>query len=181
VNGGIGYKDTGTLVATGTVLPTTVLGRLSNTNSARFMPPQPLLYSLIYRSKASRAVHEVTLPPLLRKARLHNERSRLGGLLLYASGEFMQVLEGPEPALSQLYTRIQADPRHYAVRTLVYGPIAERAFPDWRMAYAPADTKTLETITGFLPLKAAPGLAAHPTREVAQLLQDFAQGRALDD
>ncbi len=145
------------------------------------MPPQPLLYSLIYHSKASRAVHEVTLPPLLRKARLHNERRRIGGLLLYANSEFMQVLEGPEPALSQLYARIQADPRHYAVRTLAYGPIAERAFPDWRMAYAPADTKVLEKVTGFLPLKSAPGLAAHPASEVTQLLQDFARGRASDD
>jgi hypothetical protein len=145
------------------------------------MPPHPTLYSLIYRSQASRAVHEVTLPPLLRKARLHNERTRLGGLLLYANGEFMQILEGPEPALSQLYARIQADPRHYAVRTLAYGPIAERAFPDWRMAYAPTDTKALEKFTGFLPLGAAPGLAAHPAEEVTQLLHDFAQGRAHDE
>jgi Sensors of blue-light using FAD len=145
------------------------------------MPPQPRLYSLIYRSQASRAVHEVTLPPLLRKARLHNERTRIGGLLLYASGEFMQVLEGPEPALSQLYARIQADPRHYNVRTIAYGPIAERAFPDWRMAYAPTDARALEKITGFLPLKMAPGLAAHPAGELAQLLYDFAQGRAQDE
>ena len=140
-----------------------------------------MLYSLIYRSQASRALHEVTLPPLLRKARLHNERTRLGGLLLYANGEFMQVLEGPEPALSQLYARIQADPRHYAVRTLAYGPIAERAFPDWRMAYAPTDAKVLEKVVGFLPLPSAPGLAAHPSPDVARLLCDFAQGRAQDE
>ena len=145
------------------------------------MPPQPLLYSLIYRSQASRAVHEVTLPPLLRKARLHNERTRLGGLLLYANGEFMQVLEGPEPALSELYARIQADPRHYAVRTLAYGPIAERAFPDWRMAYAPADARDLEKVTGFLPLAAAPGHTPHPAVEVSQLLHSFVQGVALDE
>ncbi|GAA4037414.1 BLUF domain-containing protein [Hymenobacter glaciei] len=140
-----------------------------------------MLYTLIYRSQASRAVHEVTLPPLLRKARLHNERARLGGLLLYANGEFMQVLEGPEPALSQLYARIQADPRHYAVRTLAYGPIAERAFPDWRMAYAPADAKALEKITGFMPLKSAPGLAPHPVEDVALLLHNFVQGVAYDE
>ena len=144
------------------------------------MNPSPVLYSLIYRSKVSRAVHEVTLPPLLRKARLHNERTRLGGLLLYANGEFMQVLEGPEPALSQLYARIQADPRHYAVRTLAYGPIAERAFPGWRMAYVPTDAKALEKITGFLPLKDAPGLAIHPAAELSRLLHDFVQGHAHD-
>ena len=165
----------------GTVLPPTVLERLSHTNQASFMPPQPILYFLIYRSQASRAVHEVTLPPLLRKARLHNERTRLGGLLLYANGEFMQILEGPEPALSQLYARIQADPRHYAVRTLAYGPIAERAFPDWCMAYAPTDARELKKITGFLPLKTAPGRTPHPNEEVAQLLRSFVQDRAPDE
>lgn len=157
-----------------------MLPGLRNTIGHRPMLHFPMLYSLIYRSQASRALHEVTLPPLLRKARLHNERTRLGGLLLYANGEFMQVLEGPEPALSQLYARIQADPRHYAVRTLAYGPIAERAFPDWRMAYAPTNARALEKITGFLPLAAAPGLAPHPPAEVAQLLHHFAQGRAQD-
>ena len=145
------------------------------------MNHSPTLYSLIYRSKASRAVHEVTLPPLLRKARLHNERTHLGGLLLHANGEFMQVLEGPEPALSQLYARIQADPRHYAVRTLAYGPIAQRAFPDWRMAYVPTDAEVLEKITGFLPLKDAPGLASHPAEAVVQFLHDFVRDRAPDE
>ena len=145
------------------------------------MPPQPSLYSLIYRSQASRAVHEVTLPPLLRKARLHNEHARLGGLLLHANGEFMQVLEGPEPALSQLYARIQADPRHFAVRTLAYGPIAGRAFPDWRMAYAPADARALEKVVGFSPFKDVPGLVAHPAEDLAQRLHDFVQGRAHDE
>lgn len=172
------YRDR---AAAGTVLPRTVLCDLGYIISFLLMRYFPMLYSLIYRSQASRAVHEVTLPPLLRKARLHNERTRLGGLLLYANGEFMQVLEGPEPALSQLYARIQADPRHFAVRTLAYGPIAERAFPDWRMAYAPTDAKSLEKITGFLPLAATPGHTPHPAEKVAQLLHDFVQGVAHDE
>ncbi|NKI88905.1 hypothetical protein HBN54_001498 [Hymenobacter sp. 1B] len=60
------------------------------------MSSQPLLYSLIYRSQASRAMHEVTLPPLLRKARLHNERTRIGGLLLYSNGE-CRCSKAPSP------------------------------------------------------------------------------------
>lgn len=140
------------------------------------MTDLPALHYLIYRSQASRAVHEVTLPPLLRKARQHNQAHFLSGLLLYARHQFLQVLEGPEPALSQLYARIQADPRHFAVHTLAYGPIAERAFPDWRMAYAPADPAFIERATGFLPLAAAPGLTAHPSPELFQLLREFVAG-----
>lgn len=144
------------------------------------MPDLLPIYSLIYRSHASRAVHQVTLTALLRKARQHNQLARLGGLLLFANGQFLQVLEGPEPALSDLYARIRADSRHYDVQTLAYGPIAERAFPDWRMAYAHADGDFFEEVTGFLPLAAAPGLTAHPPPELRRLLRDFAQGVAQD-
>jgi hypothetical protein len=144
------------------------------------MSDAPLLYTLIYRSQASRAVHEVTLTSLLRKARLFNQQAHLSGLLLYAKGQFLQVLEGPEPALSALYHRIQADPRHFEVRTLAYGPIQSRAFPDWRMAYVPVNPDFLEKTTGFLSLPAVPGLAAHPSEELVRLLRDFAEGRAQD-
>ena len=144
------------------------------------MPQQPRLYSLIYRSQASPLVQEIALTALLRNARLHNERNRIGGLLLYANGEFMQVLEGPESALTELYDRIQADPRHFDVRMIAYGPIDGRSFPDWRMAYAPIDARTLREIVGFLPLKTMPGLTAHPTPEMAQTLRDFVEGVAQD-
>ena len=144
------------------------------------MLTSPALYSLVYRSHASRALHEVTLTTLLRKARLHNQSAQLSGLLLFAQSQFLQVLEGPEPALSELYARIRADPRHFEVRTLAYGPIERRVFPDWRMAYAPVDRSVLEGATGFMSLSAAPGLTAHPPEGLALLLRDFAQGRAQD-
>ena len=142
------------------------------------MSDSPSLYCLIYRSQASRAVHEVTLPPLLRTARQHNQSAQLSGLLLYANRQFWQVLEGPEPALSALYARIQADPRHFAVRTLAYGPVADRAFPDWRMAYVPSNKKLIEKAIGFLPLADVPGPAATPSAAVSQLLREFVEDTA---
>ncbi|WP_035564883.1 BLUF domain-containing protein, partial [Hymenobacter sp. IS2118] len=75
------------------------------------LAPLPL-YRLVYRSKSSVEMHEKALAGLLRQARLHNQSANLTGLLLYAQGRFLQVLEGPEPALSDLYARIKTDPRH---------------------------------------------------------------------
>ena len=144
------------------------------------MPDLNPLYCLIYRSHASRAVHEVTLLPLLRKARQYNQQANLSGLLLYANGQFLQVLEGPEPALSDLYARIQGDPRHFNVRILTYGLVAERAFPDWCMAYATTNKNLLEKVIGFMPLAAAPGLTSHPTPELRLLLREFGAGLVQD-
>ena len=140
------------------------------------MPDFPALHYLIYRSQASRAVHEVTLPPLLRKARQHNQDTAITGVLLYAKGQFLQVLEGPEPELSRLYARIKADPRHFAIRTLAYGPLAERAFPDWRMAYAPASAEFIDRASSYLNLEVAPSSAPPPSPALFQLLRDFVEG-----
>lgn len=144
------------------------------------MPNSPALYCLIYRSQAAHALHDGALAALLHKARLHNQQARLSGMLLFAKEEFLQVLEGAEPALSDLYARIRADPRHHSVRTLAYGPVEARSFPDWRMGFAMTDAAFVAQVTGFLPLVTAPGLAVRPPTAVSQLLRDFAQGRAQD-
>jgi hypothetical protein len=138
------------------------------------------LYSLVYRSRATRTFDEAALATLLQKARFHNQAAWLSGLLLHYQGQFLQVLEGTEPALSDLYGRIQADPRHHHVRTLAYGPIEARAFPDWRMGFAPANGSLLAQVVGFLPLVKAPGLATHPPAALSQLLHNFARGQAQD-
>ena len=136
--------------------------------------PDPL-FRLVYRSQATQPLAAAALVTLLENARANNQHYLLTGLLLYAEEEFMQVLEGPEPALSELYERIQADPRHYHVRTLHYAPIKKRAFPDWRMGFARPSAAAFRQATGFLPLEATPGLAAHPPRELWQQLREFAQ------
>ncbi len=135
------------------------------------------LYRLVYRSKSRVEMHEQALAALLRQARLHNQTANLTGLLLYSRGRFLQVLEGPEPALSVLYARIQTDPQHQEVELLAYGPAPARAFPDWRMGFTSNDASFFKQLTGFLPLADAPGLTAHPSEELARLLRDFAQRR----
>jgi hypothetical protein len=144
------------------------------------MPDSIPLFSLIYRSRATQAFDQAALLDLLQQCRLNNQELRLSGLLLHHKGQFLQVLEGPEPALSDLYARIQQDPRHHHVRTLAYGPIEARSFADWRMAFTPASEALLSQVTGFLPLVMAPGLTSHPPGPLGQLLYDFAHGQAQD-
>ena len=138
------------------------------------------LHHLIYRSQATALLHEADLPALLQQARSHNYQEDLSGLLLYFQGQFLQVLEGPEPALNRLYARIRADPRHHNLLTLAHGPIAARSFPDWRMGFATATADMVGQTTGSLPLLAAPGLAAHPSAALSQLLRNFAQDQPQD-
>jgi len=54
-------------------------------------------------------------------------------VLCFASGIFLQVLEGGRTAVNRLYNRIVTDPRHSDVELLAYEEIDERRFAGWAM------------------------------------------------
>ena len=63
----------------------------------------------------------------------NNPRSGVTGVLCFSDGIFLQVLEGGRTAVSALYNRIAADPRHRDVVLLSYEEIGERRFAGWAM------------------------------------------------
>lgn len=93
------------------------------------------MYHLIYSSQAREAMTLTTLVVLLMQARALNERQHVTGALVYGDGQFMQVMEGEEAVIKDLYERVAKDPRHYGVRTLAAGPITSRRFAQWSMAF----------------------------------------------
>ena len=107
------------------------------------------LYSLTYSSTAAVPFDDGDLALLLESSRVANVRTDLSGLLLYRDGRFLQVLEGPEPAVRDAIDRIGHDPRHRDVRVLVAEPIAERRFADWTMGYEPLGTSASAPPEGF--------------------------------
>ena len=118
------------------------------------------LYSLVYRSKASRACMKSPCNRCCAKpvCTISAPPQRLAALFRW---RVLQVLEGPEPALSDLYARIRPTRAtmpcaRWPTARLPSGPFPTGA---WR---TPPTTGLLERATGFLPLAAAPGLAAHP-------------------
>jgi hypothetical protein len=90
---------------------------------------------LIYVSSATRELMTRDgLADLMRTCRANNEAAGVTGLLLYAGGNIMQVLEGDRDAVETLYDKIGRDPRHkHPTRMIDFG-IKERQFADWSMA-----------------------------------------------
>ena len=58
------------------------------------------------------------------------------GALLFNSECFAQTLEGGMDEVAATFERIQCDDRHRETVILHAGPVAEREFGDWSMAYA---------------------------------------------
>lgn len=92
---------------------------------------------LIYASRPF-GFDEAALNGILLQARRCNGRDGITGALICRADLYLQLLEGPTPALDATYERIKRDDRHLEVNRLSYEPVTDRLFPDWAMRDDPA-------------------------------------------
>lgn len=64
-----------------------------------------------------------------------NAEMDLTGALLFTGTHFAQILEGTPRSIEQLMSSLEKDQRHRNIRIVEQSPIADRRFPDWKMAY----------------------------------------------
>ena len=107
------------------------------------------IFQLVYVSSAKTKFSEAELEALLDQSRQKNTRLGLSGILLYADGNFMQLLEGEEKQVRSLYARIAGDPRHVGCMILISGPVAERTFPDWTMGFRNMASTEVKALPGY--------------------------------
>lgn len=88
---------------------------------------------IVYISAARHGLGAEDLGEIFRRSMENNPAAGITGLLLWRDLEFMQVIEGPAPAIEDLYARIVRDPRHTLVIKLLDQMLPEREFPDWAM------------------------------------------------
>lgn len=95
---------------------------------------QPLS-RIIYVSRATCRVEAEGINAILTTARHNNISLGITGVLAFQDGGFLQVLEGPEPEVQGLFTRILADRRHESVILVERAAISERVFSGWAMGW----------------------------------------------
>lgn len=111
------------------------------------------VFQLIYRSRANAYFSDDDLISLLRQCRTKNIENNVTGLLLYGYGNFVQLLEGDEDVVLDLYTKhIAADTRHRNLSVLQQHTAPERLFKNWSMAFRPLDAERLRILNpvGYL-------------------------------
>ena len=67
----------------------------------------------------------------------NNSESGVSGCLLIGSDSYLQLLEGPDSAVENLYSKIKVDSRHKKVKKLFEQHIEEKSFSSWSMKFAP--------------------------------------------
>ncbi len=101
-----------------------------------------MLHRLIYTSEVAAPMSPEMLDALLARARAANARRDVTGALVFDSHHFLQLLEGSAVQLSALYGALVRDERHRALRLVAFGPVGQRQFDDWSMAFVAADART---------------------------------------
>ena len=101
----------------------------------------PLLYNLVYCSRAVPGVDDGAVASIIEAARRWNPARGITGLLVFGSGIFFQWLEGPRDNVLTLMDILRADPRHENIVLLSeVEEVRERLFPDWDMELVAPDS-----------------------------------------
>lgn len=109
------------------------------------------LYQLVYRSKASTPFSQNDLLALLGKARNFNSERNITGILLYGYNHFIQLLEGDDEVVRDLYfNRIYRDPRHHSAKILQESFVPKRLFSQWAMGFRNFDPQRVQYLAGFI-------------------------------
>lgn len=140
------------------------------------------MHYIIYVSQAKRPMDDTELEALLLKSREWNSSQGLTGLLIYRysvdanRGHFIQMLEGGEREVRDLYDRIRHDKRHHTVLTLGEGEVETRMFSDWAMGFKNVDDALFAGLPGHARIGEAsfdPAAFQHSNVEALRLLKFF--------
>jgi len=137
--------------------------------------PAATMQHAIYLSRAVQSFTNDQLQDLAAAASARNAGMDVTGLLLFSGGNFLQVLEGPSPAIAPLVERIARDARHTDLRVLRMASLPKRTFSAWHMGVLnvselrPVDAAHFEMLTRILFAKSP----EHSDRAVRSLLRRF--------
>ena len=113
------------------------------------------LYEVLYVSTLAPEQPLSVVAEIAGRARQLNGELDITGLLIFDGQRFCQQLEGPKKAVLKLIERIRNDPRHINVEVLHHGPLAERRFQNFSLAFS-----TVEDVDALSRLERLDGDAA---------------------
>ena len=89
---------------------------------------------LIYKSVSKDVfVSNETVESISQKGAINNSKKEISGLLILTGNHFLQVLEGPEASVNELFQKICLDDRHHQIKLINYDLITQRQFEVWSM------------------------------------------------
>ena len=77
----------------------------------------------------------VDIKHLMDYVKTQNNQLGITGILIYAEGNFFQILEGEQDAILSLFKKIKKDPRHYNIIKMLDKEIYNNAFSEYHSSF----------------------------------------------
>jgi Sensors of blue-light using FAD len=95
---------------------------------------------ILYCSLLSEPMDDLGIEGLVHSAANLNRMDHITGMLMYADGVFVQLIEGPCEAVNHLWARLLHDKRHRGIVQLYRRrEVEQRACANWDMRYVAKD------------------------------------------
>lgn len=125
------------------------------------------MHYLVYISSMNGSMNEEQLAELLQESRKNNAKNSITGILVYIDGNIIQLLEGEESSVKQVFKRISCDRRHSGIIKITEGNMKDRIFPDWSMCFKSVSAMQCKNLVGYKNLREAhlksfEGTSDHP-------------------
>ncbi len=72
-----------------------------------------------------------------------NELNNVYGVLIYHQGKFLQIIEGEDQTINDLFKKIEVDPRHYSIIKILDEPINTYHFKTYKTGFNIVNTPRL--------------------------------------
>ena len=110
-----------------------------------------MAHTIVYISNAVKLFKEGHLDKLFYQSVQNNTLKNITGILLYNEGTFIQILEGEEQTLNNLFMTIHTDRRHNNITKILDRRIGERLFKKYRTGFNTLNNyRQLEILETFL-------------------------------
>lgn len=107
--------------------------------------------SLVYISDATQDFTESELQDLLAVCRTKNQANDITGMMIYAGGKFLQILEGDPVVVHELVEKLEMDPRHTHLIVMASDLVDRRHFNEWSMGFkATSAERVARELPGFV-------------------------------
>lgn len=108
------------------------------------------MYRLIYTSRTITSVDRNVMEQIAYLSAGRNDTKNITGMLIYSGDIILQVLEGDQAVVENIYTNICRDTRHYEVTVIAEGAAPRREFPDTPMGFKVVKCKDKHSIVNAL-------------------------------
>ncbi|HRE82041.1 MAG TPA: BLUF domain-containing protein [Opitutaceae bacterium] len=107
------------------------------------------MIQMAYLSSTPRLLTPDDIAQILLSSREKNTAKSITGILVYKDGNVLQVLEGGESEVTDLFERIKKDSRHRGVIQIYRKSIEARDFPDWSMGFRDLNAEGATYLEGY--------------------------------